>query len=765
MAQAPSGPITLPGSQTAQSEQPIPFSIAPQPLVDALEKLSDQSGLSFAYTTDQLTGVASPGVNGTMTAEQALRSLLAGTGVSYQFTANSTITLTRPTNDQEGGPITLSPIVVQGERRPKSLQNSTTSVSVFNEAAIEQSDENRVYGVVNQAPNVTPVPVPGEFLPPIRGVQSDGGGGGLGGNFLFGTQPRASLIVDDVARPSTTANSAFQSTFDVEQVEVLRGPQTTLRGANAIAGAYIVKTKDPQFATEAEAQAGVDWDEFSKFGYQLAGMANAPLIEDQVAGRMVVDFQDGKIPVRVVDPGGTAPPGTDLSQLSEFDNVSLRGKVLVEPNALPNLSVTVTGEYENGKDPIFDSFINGSDLTGDPTEDRNTIASNGVVVDTSAYAFSLNGAYELADGLELRSISSYQNDKFESADDSIGSFMFENSEFRRFNQDLLLVFDNLSDRLSGVAGITFEDESEETVEQSFVLNSRGDRTTVGLFGDLEIGITDRLNLLAGGRVQYTDFDFDLSFFGGLGSLDFSDNETVVLPKVGLGYDFTDNQTVFVTATRGYNPGGAGVSFVTGQPFTYESEFVWTFEAGYRGTFMEDRLGLSANIFYNNYDDYQFLFSPQPFDSQIVNFDGQSYGLELEGRAQIVDSLNATLGLGLLHTQIDASGETIDGNRFGLDPKVTLSGGLTWEPISDLFFNARAQYVSEYYGDFTEAPGTESGNYVMLDLGVDYTIGPVTMRAFIQNVTDKFAYFQRTTAGGDGYVLAPRTFGALVNIKF
>ncbi|MEM9684272.1 MAG: TonB-dependent receptor, partial [Pseudomonadota bacterium] len=542
----------VPNKAVAQEDEAKTFAINRQPLSGALLEFAEQSGTEVLFDSRIAEGRTSPGVQGALSSREALRRLLAGTGVTFEYTGRNSVTLRRGATNSDA-PAALGPIVVQGERRSRALRDTTSSVTVFSESDIERSDTDRVYGVLNQAPNVTPVPVPGEFLPPIRGVQSDGGGGGLGGNFLFGTQPRALLIVDDVARPSTTSNNAFQTTFDVEQTEVLRGPQTTLRGANAIAGAYIVKTKDPRYTPEAEIQGGLNWNQVSQFGYQVAGMANAPLIEDQLAARFVVQYEDGRIPVRVVDPTGFAPAGTDLKSLSDFDNLALRGKLLVEPEALPKFSAILTGEYENGRDAIFDSFINSSNFTGKPTRDRNTIASNGNVVDTKAYNFALNAAYDVTNDVEVRSITSYQKDEFKDSSDSIGSFIFENSDFRRFNQDLLLTFEGLADHADGVIGLTVEDESERTVEQSFILNSRGDRTTLGVFGDLEVALTDRLKVLAGARVQYTKFKFDLDFFGGFGGVNFDDRETVFLPKAGLSFDIDDSQTVFLTATRGYNP--------------------------------------------------------------------------------------------------------------------------------------------------------------------------------------------------------------------
>jgi outer membrane receptor protein involved in Fe transport len=267
-------------------------------------------------------------------------------------------------------------ITVTGERAGRTLAETTTSVTVLPEAEVRRrGGKQGVYGAIDGAPNFTPSAP--EELPPIRGERSSGPSS-LGGSFLFGSTTRASLIVDDVARISSYSNSSFQSIFDLDQVELLRGPQTTVRGANAIAGAFVVKTKDPTRRREGELMLQADHNAFSDVGWRWAAMGNSP-VGDSLAARVVVERRAGRTPVEVYDgtgfdPALTAPPpGTDLEALSKFDRTSLRTKFLVTPADVPELDVLVTLSAERGRDLGFDSYVNGPGIHGRPLRDRKYI--------------------------------------------------------------------------------------------------------------------------------------------------------------------------------------------------------------------------------------------------------------------------------------------------------------------------------------------------------------------------------------------------------
>lgn len=757
-------PFTMPVA-LAQSAVTQSYSIGQQPLSSALLQFAEQAGLEVLVDARITQDKTSPGVQGNFTREQALELLLSGTGLSYRYTGDGAVTLVQNTPAQSSAPLVLAPITVVGERQRRTLQQTTSSVTVFDEESVRRSGENGVYQVIERAPNITPAP--GEFLPPIRGGEADGAFG-LAGNILVNTRPRASLVVDDIPRLSTLTNNSFQSVFDIEQAEVLRGPQTTTRGANAIAGAYIVKTKDPSFTTEAEALGELKWDEIGEFTYRGAAMANLPVVQDELAGRLVIEYVDGRIPVKVreVDGFSVAPPGTDFDQLSEFDRLSLRNKWLYAPEELPELEILTSVEYEKGRDLGFDSFVSDSNFNGGrDIEDRVYLFGEQRIFNTEAIATTLNLSYELSDLGEVRSITSWQRDRFDDTADANQFINFDDIDQQRFNQDLLLTVDPDDGPLSGIVGVTYTKDLNESELSNFDFGSDAESESYAVFLDGAVEILPDLRLLIGGRVQHYDANIEIDAFGGFGQQNDDLKETVILPKIGVAYDVTEDQTVSATLRRGYNPGGAGVDFFSFEAFSFDSEFVWTYEAAYRGTFDDGRFGLDVTAFFNDFTDKQEFFSPTPTSTRIVNFSNAiSYGAEIEGRAKLTEELVVNAGLGLLQTEIQDSSTTADGNDIGLDPDVTFTAGAVWSPMEGLEFSGSAQYVAEYFGSFSNTDGEKSGDYLLFDLTAAYSHGPFTVRAFVQNLTDEFAIYQRLPDSG-AYVLPPRTFGASLNVKF
>ena len=205
--------------------------------------------------------------------------------------------------------------------------------------------------------------------------------------------------------------------------------------------------------------------------------------------------------------------------------------------------------------------------------------------------------------------------------------------------------------------------------------------------------------------------------------------------------------------------------------------MWTFEATYRGTFWDDRLSLSATPFFNLFEDPQLFLQDGVgglASLQIINADaGISYGAEIEGSLQVFDRWTLDAGIGVPQTEITdapSGSPQLDGNGFGADPAVTLGLGTTWEPLDDLILTARGSYVDEFASDVTNMPEERAGDFFLLDLGTGYTLGAVTGRVFVNNVTDEVAVTRRLpdSAGGPGVfndILPPRTFGIELSARF
>ncbi|MCC7253380.1 TonB-dependent receptor [Hyphomicrobium sp.] len=656
------------------------------------------------------------------------------------------------------------------------LRDSTTGTSTVSATDVARSGESTVYDVLKSLPNVTPAPS-GPTIPAVRGESATPTN--LFSNFYQGTTSRIVLSVDDIPRISSYANNSFQSLYDVSSLQVLRGPQHTLPGTNAFAGAYVVETNDPVFSYSAGALTEFTYNEYSGMNYRNAAFANVPF-SNEAAMRLVVEFDKGEIPVDIVGPAS--------SKLDDYDGLNLRGKFLVEPDSIPGLSVLVSAEYGNGLDHVFNNYV---DVL--PFSDRKRSASDFRISDTEGWAAGVRARYELSAREEIASITSYVHDQYSSSPRSTSAFKFDDMAEERFAQDLTYSFRDVAN-LTGVIGVGLTDGARLYDANAYIAPSLftpafmafgktdADIATQSAYADIAWNFAGPFDLLFGGRIERYDdkreLFADLQLLNGtsLGSVsrNYDVDEVYVLPKIGVRYNLRSSESIAFTVRKGYNPGGAYVNLqAQGFPFEeYKAEEVWTYEAAYRTVMMNNRLQLGITAFYNDYKDKQFAITTQP--GSVVHIynqpDAESYGLEFEGKYAVTPDFDVIGGFGLLHTEINeisaGTAAAILGNDFGQDPSYSVSLGVAWRPVENLELTARGVYVDDYFTDFVNFPLNVAGGYTLIDIGASYQVGNATARVFVNNLTDETALSTLIlNPGPNATLLDPRTFGASLDLKF
>ena len=242
--EVPAGRLEL-----AQASETQTFSIPSQPLASALDRFSEQTGVSFAYTTRQLEGVRSPGAAGTFQPGQALAQLLAGTGLNFRFTAPDTVTLFGAQTDEDEGPIEVGPVLVEGSAVRQTARGSDVdplmayetpgSVSVITRERVE-----RFRGIS-----------PADFLRDTPGVLSgeSRGGGAIDVN-IRGLQSfdRTPVRIDGARQSSSSTRGYMGETtrtfIDPDMiggVVINKGPSSNLQAAGAVGGLVEIRTLEP----------------------------------------------------------------------------------------------------------------------------------------------------------------------------------------------------------------------------------------------------------------------------------------------------------------------------------------------------------------------------------------------------------------------------------------------------------------------------------------------------------------------------------------
>ena len=600
---------------------------------------------------------------------------------------------------------------------------------MVSEEQVRRGDSQSVYSVANKATGITPNDP--RSIPGIRGGEGDGPTriDNLTGNF---SNPRVAVIVDDVANVVSVGNNYLNDVFDVEQVEILRGPQSTARGSNAIDGALVVKTKDPSFDYEYELFSETTWNEFSQGNIRNAGLANIPLVEDQVATRLVVEYDDTDDPVRYRDLDGSLDPDKSATNITDFDTLSLRNKVLVEPAKIEELSVTSNFRYQKSYMSLGRGVgISDETVTGRPLGDRVVDVDSFLIVDTRAYAGTIDASYELTNDMVLRGMTSYQDDLLQLSPNSTSATEYHYAKSRQFVQDVVLELDGDTLPVTGVVGASYMNQVRNgalTFNVGQVIDGRADNRmqSAAVFADLTHEISERTRVNFGGRLQRVEVDTDLiitnrTFNIVQGTTNSNFDEKVFLPKLAFSADFAENHTLTASFRKGYNPGGGGIDTTTAQnAYTYKSEYSDTYELIYRGALNDNWLTISSTLYFNDYKNRQFQDNIGNGNQVVDIKESRSYGWEFESTYQLVDSWQFYGGFALASTKIvdvenEASRDLV-GNEFNLAPHFSTNVGAIWEVVPNLGLNANAQYVGKHEGNVSNTESSEAGNYFLLDIG-------------------------------------------------
>ncbi|MBZ6378537.1 hypothetical protein B5C34_12380 [Pacificimonas flava] len=330
-------------------------------------------------------------------------------------------------------------IIVSGEKIDRTLQDTVTSVSVTTAEQIAVRNIQTLQEVYNRTANVSETY--GSYGFTIRGMDNRGVSGG-------GDAALATVYVDGAPIPSTALHGAPTDTWDVEQVEIFRGPQSTLQGLNSLAGAVHVRTRDPQFYWGGRAQARATLEE----EFQVSAAGGGPLVEDELAFRVSADFRDER---------GLIYNPTRDEYSDALEAVNLRGKLRWTPEALPGFDAVLSYTHYDRDGAYYYSY---SDLSVDDIyDDRRNFSDTENTGKTNVDIATAELSYEISPQLTLTSITSYndvvEDNQFDAdfspATDGFGS---QDRAFETLTEELRLTYEG--ERLNGVFGLFYYDRDQ-----------------------------------------------------------------------------------------------------------------------------------------------------------------------------------------------------------------------------------------------------------------------------------------------------------------
>ncbi|WP_189799524.1 TonB-dependent receptor [Tateyamaria sp. syn59] len=666
----------------------------------------------------------------------------------------------------------MGTLVLRWDNLGRPVRETSASNTVVETDAVQSAEHESVIDAADGLPNVDVQR--GFQLPVIRGL--DGTGGAVGASqFATGSNPRVNVVVDGVSRVSSTngALGAFASGWDVQQVEVARGPQTTLGGRSSLAGAINVVTNDPIFEREGALRFSYETRNGEPL-FGLSGVYNTPLSDD-VAVRLSFDADFGDEFINVVDP--TPQVQADRSEIEDIENGTLRAKLLYAPSTIPGLEL-VFGYERQRQDRIgFPSRDVGSD-NFELSDFTNTASEARLDQDI----FSIQANFDINAAWSLEGQLSYQDlvtriPATNSAFDLTQSF--ENTQF-----ELLARYQGDGFVSAGVIGVAYEDQDEDGANDTlfpvpipFVFLADGEFTNKSIFGEIEFAFSESLFAFVGGRYEEQDIrrEVDLTFAGVSQSAVSTTADSRFTRRIGFRYEFSETLVVGYQYSEGFRPGSVDVNLLPPVPgvSVFDGETLRQHEAWVRFNDPENRFNLDAAVFHYRLNDAQI---PGAGGGRLIaNLpEAEGFGLEISGDVALTPNSRLRASLGLLDTEITDVGNSAGAAAF-LGQDLPESVGLT--------FSVGYQYISPAGWDFgidIQHVGDRSGfagttplpDYTKVDLRVGYdTIFQgrnLRLEAFVENAFDEDIVIStdpNLAAFNVEAIGAPRTIGVSATLRF
>ncbi|WP_375402989.1 TonB-dependent receptor [uncultured Sphingomonas sp.] len=501
----------------------------------------------------------------------------------------------------EGAEQDASDIIVTAQRRAERLQDVPIAISAIGPDTLTRGGAASIADLQGSVPGLTITGSAGlnaTNLVSMRGIAGQG--------VPIGANQATAIYLDGVYLSKPDAG--FFGLQDVERVEVLRGPQGTLYGRNATAGAINIITRAPGRTVEGKLDASYgNYD-----GATVGGFVSGPIASDFV-GSVSGSFnrRDGYF--------RNSLTGNDIGRASSFSG---RGKIgyLGSEGFDALLSVDYTRKWS---EDLFtpSTVVNGRqiyavrNLTTNIEDDLTTRLQTGGV--------ALTVDLELSPRFTVTSVTSYREFEFLTVYDIDGSAarliqpIFSNDN-RTFNQEVRGVYDH--DALRFTVGANYF--SEEAEAQLIILPStytranldarptprtKSDLSAVAAFGQLEYDLTDTVTVVGGLRINHEkrDFSIDYSAAGAFAPINGEVSDTAVLPAVGINYEPSGDVLIYAKASQGYqSPGFAWLPGAGNRANTFGAETLWAYEAGVKSQFLNRAVTLNLAGFYYDYRDIQ-----------------------------------------------------------------------------------------------------------------------------------------------------------------
>lgn len=662
-------------------------------------------------------------------------------------------------------------IIVTAQKRPEQSQEVPISITVIPQQELEDAQIGSFGDIANNTPNFSFFPTTAGSADfsyySIRGLNNF--------NFLA-NQDTVAFYVDDV--PLDYGGFLDLGLIDLERVEVLRGPQSTLYGRSSPAGVVNVISRPP--TNQPEFRIGASYGNYNSREVQLS--FSDAVIPDRLSFRLAGAYkaQDGFFDNVLLD-----------RQVGERSQLIGRAQILWTPTSEWNVSFnTYASDNDNGN-PTFnrldapDPFEVSQEVDG-----FYRLSSN-----TQALRIGYNGS-----GLRATSITArrFTNQGTLVGDNFPGDLLRQDIGINStlWSQEFRLQSPESADRFRWLLGGYYESREFNVVEDSFEYTNLGAaffglpapgtnrvsaeqfRNTYAVFGQVDYKPIEPLTVFAGLRYEWANVSLDRRrvFEAASGGTtptspelqDAEINNDELIPRFGVQYRFNPNLMAYGTIAKGYRPSGFNYRADIESTRRFEEETSWTYEVGLKSSWFSDRLIANLSVFHTDVDNYQVLLTDNfGFFTNVANAGVSVTGLEFEMKAQPIQGLELVAGVGYVNSQFKDytnpfTNVNFSDNRVPFAPEVTYNVAAQYRSPGGIFARLELRGYGKTY--FDDANQVKQDPYALVNARIGYEGANYGIYLFANNlfdtryITSGFLFPPPNVTAGFG---EPRTYGVQV----
>jgi len=647
---------------------------------------------------------------------------------------------------------TIEEIFVSSDFHQPEINTLANSVTVFNDTLIKKTGALHLESLLGRAPNVnfSTGASRGRYFQ-IRGV-------GERSQFVNPVNPSIGLIIDGI---DFTGLGLSASTLDIQQIEILRGPQGTLYGANALGGLinFISNAPSEEYSGNLSAQLS-EYD-----GRSLDAVVSGPINNDtgyRVAGR--INQQDGYIENTFLNRDNT----------NNIDEALLKATIHSDINEQLNIKFNaLLADIDNGYDAfsLNNTRATSSDQPGSDTQE--TLAVSITALWNTHQSYDVEAVFSFAD---TDTLYSYDEDWSYVGEFDAGTFPYSSAdryERDRNNQsiDIRLISKAdqkiLNDRSDWVLGI-YQRSEEETLQRSRSENglpevggdfsNQYDTDNYALYGQLTTALNDQWSLITGLRVEQRDTDYSDSL-----GINQNTSDTYFGGRLALEYQLNDDSLLYGLISRGYKGDGVNAQIISAEAlnnsipkdiFFFDAETLVNYELGAKTRLLDNTLQLQVAAFYQDRKNAQIKQSI--YDSTVLSFDdyldntkADTLGIEIEALYLITDQLSVYTSLGFLEAELvdflslshvdartldDGSSVSLDGRDIAHSPNYQFTLGGEYQFSSHWSLGVDVEGKDEFY--FSNSHNEKSESYELIHARISYTADQWSVSLWGRNLTDE-----------------------------